>query len=92
MASPDFTGGEIIWQVAYEDLVEEGIVWWDLPKMINDFIEEQRSQGLEMIEYNWPWQSKGDVTYVMDTVGKKVINTQTKHTRRVRRIFYMNEQ
>ena len=92
MPSAVFTGGEIIWQVAYEDLVEEGIVWWDLPKLINDFIEQERVAGREIIEYQWPWQNKGHIKYLLDTRTKEVTNTHTNHTRRVRRIFYMNDE
>ena len=81
--------GEVVWQVEYDDLVGEGKVWWGLPKVINDFIEQERKQGREIIEYHWPWEHKGHVRYLLDTSTKEVLNTQTDHKRRVRRVLIL---
>ena len=89
MAGP-VLDGEVVWQVEYDDLVGEGTVWWDLPKLINDYIEEQSKTGRNVIIYNWPWQQKDHVIYELDTNTKEVRNTQTDHKRRVRRVLILN--
>ena len=83
--------GEVVWQVEYNDLVGEAAsMWWDLPKVINDFIEQERKAGREIIEYHWPWEYKGRVRYLLDTNTKEVLNTQTGHKRKVRRVLILS--
>ena len=84
------------WQVAYEpgDVTSEGVMWWDYPDEINRYINEHLAAGdTSYIAFRWPWERKTDADgnqmvseYVLDPVQCLVVNRETQHVRRVRRV------
>ena len=84
------------WQVAYEpgDVVPEGVMWYDYPPDVNEFINQKLASGdTSLIAFYWCWAKKTDADgnkvvsdYILDPIQCLVVNKETQHVRRVRRV------
>ena len=72
------------WQIFYE----EKEMWWDLTDHINGHCEAAFHDGYEEYQYNYYWKHKAKtVSYVVYFKQMIVVNEDTSHPRRIRRVL-----
>lgn len=84
---------QVVWQVAYEEMVSDGTMWWDYPLGISDFINKKVEEGSdELISFCWNWEKKdrdGSLRvseYILDPKKQLVYSITSGTTKRVRRV------
>ena len=85
---------QVVWQVAYDNMVSGGIMWWDYPLGISDFINKKVEEGKdELIAFCWDWGEKdrdGSLRvseYLLDPKKQLVYSLTSGTTKRVRRVL-----
>ena len=88
MASP-----QVVWQVAYDDMVSDGTMWWEYPLGIRDFINKKVEEGNhELVSLCWNWEKKNSggslrvSEYMLDPKKQLVYSLTSGTTERVRRV------
>ena len=84
---------QVVWQVAYDKMVSGGIMWWDYPFEISDFINKKVQEGKdELIGFCWDWGKRDRdgchrvSEYLLDPKKQLVYSLTSGTTKRVRRV------